>query len=96
MPLFIEKAQGLNKKLMARLDCLYLKKKRYRRKVTMLLLLYCSGWDGVNFLHSSLCGAVFWICNCCSFDKTVVFHLLLRCACTVSEIFFSHSAPARE
>lgn len=33
----------------------------------------CSGWDGVNFLHSSWSGAVFWTCDQNSADNTPMF-----------------------
>lgn len=32
-----------------------------------------SGWDGVNFVHSSSCGAVFYICNQHNTDDTLKF-----------------------
>ena len=48
-------------------------------------MLHCIGfgWHGVN-LHSSPYGAVFWICDQNSPDKTLMIQLLLNSACTVS------------
>lgn len=34
-----------------------------------------SGQDGINFLHSSLHGAVFWTCGSNSIDNTTAFWL---------------------
>lgn len=43
-----------------------------------------SGWDGVNVLQSSWCGAVFGICGQDSLGNTAVLLLLLSSAGTAS------------
>lgn len=41
-------------------------------------------WGGVNFLHSSLNGPVYWVCDLNSVDNPPTFQLLLNSACTTS------------
>lgn len=45
------------------------------------------GWDGVNFLHSSLYGTVIRISEQNSVDSTPMFYLLLNSAYIVSRLF---------
>jgi len=44
------------------------------------------GRDRINFLHSSLYGATFWICDLNSVDSIGMFKLLLNSAYTVSSL----------
>lgn len=52
------------------------------------VLSCCTGpdWDGLNFLHSSPCSAVFCICDQNRVDNTPAFWLLLSSASTVSKL----------
>jgi len=52
--------------------------------IKIISLHFCAGfdWDGVNFLHSSLYGAMFWISAENSVDNTGMFSLLLSSAYT--------------
>lgn len=63
----------------------YLTPNLFAKKAT---LSRCTGpdWDGVNFLHSSPCGAVFCICDQNSVDNTPAFWLLLSSASTASKL----------
>ena len=55
----------------------------------------CAGfnWYRVNFLHSSYCGAMFWICAENSIDNTEMFLLLLSSAYIESRPFLLLTPP---
>lgn len=50
------------------------------------------GWVGVNFVHSSSCGAVL----CMSVDRALVLWLLLNSACMASKPFLFLAVPPIE
>lgn len=54
-----------------------------------------STWNKVNSFHSSLHGAVFWICNKTSVDNTPVFWLLLGKVHTTSRLSLLPTLPPR-
>jgi len=51
------------------------------------------GWDRVSFLHSSLHGAMFWICDRNSVVTRGVFWLLLSSADSIKALPVPHPTP---
>jgi len=58
--------------------------------------VYGFGCDRVNFLCSSLYGAMFGICAGNSVDNTGIFSLLLSSAYTASKTFLLHTPPYQQ
>lgn len=62
-----------------------------RGRKSLMKSFTSSGWDGINFLHGSWYGAIFWIYNENSVDTAPVFGLLLSSACIALRFPCSHS-----